>query len=302
MSILQAEVSQQQNTELPAAVAAEIKSRVKSCIQARDILDAALLAGKMGGPGPYLAVFRVLLENAFYTNDSKFGWVRHDRCGIKTLAVLTGYSEVTVRRALDDLEGASFISRRVRPKRGGGRHADEIQVTWHAIHAEAITESASSSESASDDTESASEGPEAITESASYIPRKGLEENKDEEPLRGSAAGPPGKTQDHPQAPPPAVPGDQADDSANAEVAAQENRRTRGQNKKWRALQDLHASQARINGHLGQSLTQDEREIALKQAQAKYDDIIGQIEAEQQEQQAAGISTPGGLCKTPRNN
>jgi hypothetical protein len=89
------------------------------------------------------------------------------------------------------------------------------------------------------------------------------------------------------------VPGDQADDSADAEVAAQESRRTRGQNKEWRALQDLHASQARINGHLGQSLTQDQREIARKQAQAKYDDIIGQIEAEQQEHQAAGISTPG---------
>ena len=43
----------------------------------------------------HMAVFRYLLENAFYTDDNRRGWVRHDCCGIDTIAAQIMSSPVT---------------------------------------------------------------------------------------------------------------------------------------------------------------------------------------------------------------
>lgn len=85
-------------------------------------------------PGPTRAIFRYLLEFTLYGGEA-YGWVRHDACGIKTIASSTGFSEKTVKRALTMLESNGLIKRVTRTKGTGGRLSDEIRMDWDYLYA-----------------------------------------------------------------------------------------------------------------------------------------------------------------------
>jgi len=84
-------------------------------------------------PGPTRAIFRYLLEFTLYGGEA-YGWVRHDACGVRTIATSTGFSEKTVKRALIMLENNGLIRRVTRAKGTGGRLADEIRVDWDYLY------------------------------------------------------------------------------------------------------------------------------------------------------------------------
>lgn len=133
--------------------------------QARDKLHREFLAGSPM-PGPSRAVFRYLLEFTLYGGEA-YGWVRHDACGIKTIAASTGMSERTVLRAMLLLENNGLIKRVARTKGSGGRLADEVRIDWEYLYVGA--ESDSVALSGSGDSVALSDGPESDSVASSSI-------------------------------------------------------------------------------------------------------------------------------------
>jgi hypothetical protein len=101
--------------------------------QARDKMHREFLAGS-DMPGPTRAVFRYLLEFTLYGGEG-YGWVRHDACGVTTIALSTGFSEKTVKRAMAMLENNGLIKRVTRTRATGGRLSDEIRMEWDYLYA-----------------------------------------------------------------------------------------------------------------------------------------------------------------------
>jgi hypothetical protein len=142
---------------LPATPAEAIPSRrIKSLIQARDTLQAALRSGELALIGPKNAIFRHLLDNVWYQprDPKNYGYVHESALGNETIALMAGCSEKTVQRALRELEDDGRISREGRPLPTGGKDPDAIRVTW-LLEDEPEGDRESASEG---DRESASEG------------------------------------------------------------------------------------------------------------------------------------------------
>jgi predicted transcriptional regulator len=132
--------------------------------EARDELDRAVSAGHFDKlPGISLAIFRYLLEHAFYSGRS-YGFVNHKRCGVQTLMAYTNFSKNAVTNALTNLEQAHLIHRRPRPIGTGGSNPDEITITWPVFHAEDDSDRTS---------EGLSEGPEGPSQDSDR-PSEGL--------------------------------------------------------------------------------------------------------------------------------
>lgn len=133
--------------------------------QARDELHREFLAGSEM-PAPTRAVFRHLLEFTLYGGEA-YGWVRHDACGIKTIAASTGLSVRTVLRSMAMLEANGLIKRVARTKGTGGRLIDEVRVDWNYLYVG--PESDSVAPSGSGDSVALSDGPESDSVAPSSI-------------------------------------------------------------------------------------------------------------------------------------
>jgi DNA-binding MarR family transcriptional regulator len=166
----------------------------KNFFEARDALDRLITTDDeidvTGSTAHSLAIFRYLLSHTFFKGDA-YGWVREDRCGVKTLVKMTGYSLNTVKRALVELEKAGLIRRYARPRASGGRWPDEIYITWSYLHAddqvdeaEEPCEGPSSTQGPSESSQGPSGGSEEPTQGPSYIPQEVLKEPLEE---RGQA-------------------------------------------------------------------------------------------------------------------
>ena len=112
-----------------------------SFFKARAALDASIRADEITLAAPSLAIFRLLLEHAWYTpdNPARYGFVNDSDLGVSgvdDIAKLTGYSERTVRDHLRNLEDAKLIHRRPRPIGTGGKNDDEITIIWVTFHVE----------------------------------------------------------------------------------------------------------------------------------------------------------------------
>jgi hypothetical protein len=146
----------------------------------RDELDRAVLAGDIKLPGISLAIFRYLLEHTFYKGRA-YGFVNHDRCGVKTLMAYTNFSRNAVTNALTALEEARLIHRRPRPIGTGGSNPDEITIAWPVFYAEDDTV---------DDSEGPSEGLSELAEGPSQDsegPSEGLSFLREEEKITTSS-------------------------------------------------------------------------------------------------------------------
>lgn len=133
--------------------------------QARDQVHREFLAGS-DMPGPARAVFRYLLEFTLY-GDKGYGWVRHDACGVKTIADSTGFSVRTVIRAMAMLENNGLIKRVTRTKGTGGRLIDEVRMDWEYLYVGPEGDTVASS--GSSDTVASSDGPEGDTVASSTM-------------------------------------------------------------------------------------------------------------------------------------
>ena len=116
----------------------------KNFFEARDALDAEILAGKLELSGPQNAVFRVLVEHALYRSKDRDGnrtpqddgFVtdkvpgRDEQIGVDTICALTGLRQTAVKTALAALEKSRLIRRFRRPMVAGGRLPDRIRVDW----------------------------------------------------------------------------------------------------------------------------------------------------------------------------
>ena len=142
--------------------------RTISYFQARDEIQRVFLAGS-DMPGPTRAVFRYLLDSAFYTGQA-YGWVRHSSCGVTTIAKITGFSEKTVRVAMTMLENNGLIRRYPRPKSSGGRLPDEIKIEWSFLYLGRVPEAVGAT--ASVDGATVSGGSEPVGATASYSSNK----------------------------------------------------------------------------------------------------------------------------------
>jgi hypothetical protein len=98
--------------------------------QARDEMHREFLRGS-GMPGPTRAIFRYLLEFTLY-GESGYGWVRHDACGIDTIAASTGFSDRSVKEYLRQLEANGLIKRYRKDRKGGAN--DEIRIEWSYLY------------------------------------------------------------------------------------------------------------------------------------------------------------------------
>ena len=146
--------------------------RTISFFQARDEMNREFLRGS-DMPAPARAVFRHLLECTLFTGEA-YGWVRHDACGIKNIAALTGMSDRSVSRCLQALENNKLIRRVSRARGAGGRLNDEIQVVWKYLYVEPA---GAKTEPLSGDTVSVSGGSKTEPLSVSSFTKE-----KDEEP------------------------------------------------------------------------------------------------------------------------
>jgi len=141
----------------------------KSFFEARKILNEALDRDEIELPSNDLYVFWLLLAHMIYSGHSA-RWVTANCCGLKNLSARTGLSQSAIRRALEGLEENQFIRTHVRPKPGGGRYPDEIEVTWWEIMVDPEYLSRpweDSPQNASDSPQDASEGSEAFPQDAS---------------------------------------------------------------------------------------------------------------------------------------
>lgn len=103
--------------------------------EARDELNRELLRGS-DMPLPARAIFRYLLESAMFSGEA-YGWVRHDACGVKTIAAIVGLSERAVVTHLQLLEGNGLVRRRRRARGTLGRVNDEIRIEWDFLYQDA---------------------------------------------------------------------------------------------------------------------------------------------------------------------
>lgn len=106
--------------------------RTASFFQVRDELNREFLRGS-DMAGPTRAIFRHLLECTLYAGEA-YGWVRHDACGVSTIARITGYSERAVKEHLRLLEANGLIRRYNRTKGTKGRKNDEIRIDWEYLY------------------------------------------------------------------------------------------------------------------------------------------------------------------------
>lgn len=110
--------------------------------QARDEMNREFLRGS-DMPGPTRAIFRYLVECTMFSGEA-YGWVRHDACGVPTIAKITGFSVHTVKDHLRLLEDNGLIRRYRREQAGrGGRHPDEIRIEWKFMFEGAANERSS---------------------------------------------------------------------------------------------------------------------------------------------------------------
>lgn len=121
-------------TVLPVETAPGRKStrRYKTFFKARDALNKALDNKELDLTGTRVAVFRYVLEHAWYNpgNDEDFGYVIESALGYETIARRLGVNEKTIRRAFQELDEKGLTSRYERPLLTGGREPDAIRVDW----------------------------------------------------------------------------------------------------------------------------------------------------------------------------
>lgn len=104
----------------------------KSFFEARDAVDAEILAGKLELSGPQNAVLRFLLEHALYKPEDPrdYGFVIESVLGVPAVCKLTGLKQTAVKEAVKALRDTGLIKTFKRPVMAGGRKPDRIRVDW----------------------------------------------------------------------------------------------------------------------------------------------------------------------------